>query len=567
MNEQGPQTPENRPSPERMAELKSAAQNGEIPQGDGSQHNIDQTAQELQGESARQHRIETRRNSDEVRDLNYEAHADVYGSQDKSIRVEPKNANPYNRTIKGKAGLLEDVKNNAEGYRDDEKYGKGQSERKAYADKYSEEFDGLVQDEGFEPTQAKLILDLREEAEDQERENRIKINNLSTKLMNRGVSEEDAVRRATTSVEKQNAGKEIEVNDDRRLEIVKSFGENGVFTRKDYDEAKKDFIEKGNDISVSDNKENLNDENNPDNPNEKSAQDEKDHSESDKNNKTESEGKENPTETTDLIIIVEEQDNETSKKGLFRRAWERAQIAVGNVATGNVSRRNVIAGAAAGLITAVAIQKLTGDHHTSAQVAGITPDNTLAAHDHQSFADVLRENGYQHPHQTINQLNDAGVLDNGGDLAKRLTGNPDHPQHMIVENFVDEKGAEGRMWVGNDLASVIPDQAIDSSGGLSALEAGAIGATVGGAGAYAATRSGENNARKNQSTETRGSQSRPALEERIAHLEETVQTQNSDRMILNRANRAMYDQLSDEQRQRVIERLQHEAQVAQDEEN
>jgi len=184
--------------------------------------------------------------------------------------------------------------------------------------------------------------------------------------------------------------------------------------------------------------------------------------------------------------------------GIFNRSVRRAQVAVGNVVTGNVRRRNVIIGAVVGFVTAWGIQKLTGDHESVKHVvhSGITPDNTLAAHDGQSFPEVLRTNGYRHPHQVISNLNDSGVLHGDGPLANRLVESHDGNLHgLTVENFVDERGAKGTMWTGDDLAPVLPERTvIEVNPGIGPVEAGAIGAVVGGVGAGLATSDFENNA-------------------------------------------------------------------------
>lgn len=306
---------------------------------------------------------------------------------------------------------------------------------------------------------------------------------------------------------------------------------------------------------------------------------------------TEVQSSENEPEETgdfDLISHVEEQNGQTDEyetvnedKPMLQRVWERAKFTAGNIASGNVKRRNVLIGAAVGFITAVGIQKLTGDHESVKHIAnhsGIGPDNTLAAHNGQSFADALRENGYQHPNHLINHLNDSGVLENGDHLTRGLSGNVDHPHQLVVDNFVDQRGAEGRMFIDPDLASALPEHGDKikevTSSGLTAVEAGAIGAAVGGVGAGVATRSGEKNS--NNQTENRRNENgserladreRQALEERISYLEEQAALHNRDRMLLNRSARAMYAELSDEQRRNVEERLQREAQEQDDDEN
>lgn len=189
-----------------------------------------------------------------VSDLNEQARMEVWGSGEGTY-TEPKRrpgeedkrvvASPENP----EEGVLEGIRKNSKGFQNDAVFGKGGEARVNKAKEYEEEITRLVEDEGLELTQAKLYMDLGIEADEQTAVRLSEAKALSGKLEAQGNDPEQARARALQKIRKELKGTEAEVHKDRRLEIIKDFGEKGVFTKKEYEAAKKEFVDQGGNLS------------------------------------------------------------------------------------------------------------------------------------------------------------------------------------------------------------------------------------------------------------------------------------------------------------------------------
>lgn len=96
--------------------------------------------------------IEARRYSPEVQQMNQEADVAIFGSRGATEGYANADGSPLDKPLIGKV----------DDFRENRKYGTKEADRNEKADAYIEDIDSL-QTEGFELTQAKLVMDLREE--------------------------------------------------------------------------------------------------------------------------------------------------------------------------------------------------------------------------------------------------------------------------------------------------------------------------------------------------------------------------------------------------------------------
>lgn len=173
----------------------------------------------------KQSAIEARINSPDVQLLNDEAQIAIFGTNGKTAGFTDNTGNPLTTPIKGK---VEEI-------RESRRFGTKQADREAAVTSYVLGVQELV-DDGFQLSQAKLILDIREarEAADAKLRNKLVSNYLTNgvKVDGKAVTAENAVKLAAERVAKDN----LRFGDDEALtrRIVK---EEGIFSMSEYEDA------------------------------------------------------------------------------------------------------------------------------------------------------------------------------------------------------------------------------------------------------------------------------------------------------------------------------------------
>ncbi len=142
-----------------------------------------------------------------VRDTAPKKHKDVKGKASYTV-IDPSTGEVIGSPERPLKGKLDEIRNNPI-------YGKTMAERKKAAKAYEEDLLSLVEDEGLELSQAKLIMDLREK----DREKQIQ---LAAKLEIGGTSRSEAAKKAK---------KVYKDKDSERLDIIKT---EGAFTEVEY---------------------------------------------------------------------------------------------------------------------------------------------------------------------------------------------------------------------------------------------------------------------------------------------------------------------------------------------
>lgn len=143
--------------------------------------------------------------SDEARDLNDAAEVAIWGSRGLTDGFVDAAGNPLTKPLKGKVDEI----------RENPRFGTKLADRETAATAYEKELLGLV-DKGYELTQAKLIMDLRETDVDSKA-------HLIASYISQGIPAGQA---------KAKANKTYKRKDKQRLEVIKS---EGILSQEDYD--------------------------------------------------------------------------------------------------------------------------------------------------------------------------------------------------------------------------------------------------------------------------------------------------------------------------------------------
>ncbi len=165
--------------------------------------------------------FETRRGSEEVRALNDRAELEIFGSQGRTY-VNPESGMPIATPEKPITGKVNDMLVNR-------RYGKTSAEREASATAYVESIRDLV-DDGFELSQAKLVMDKRDERAAESVAQQNLVAKITAREIANGVSPTDAHERALRRIAprtKDEVSEEGKVKDLIRKE--------GIYSVEEYD--------------------------------------------------------------------------------------------------------------------------------------------------------------------------------------------------------------------------------------------------------------------------------------------------------------------------------------------